>query len=141
LLSAFSSEVDPVRVKKTRQNDESGVPFRFYRNGKSSGRSPQRQAMILTLVPWPGGSAACTGGGALRESLSSFTSGGLVWTGGGGATGGGALTLETLIENPFLGTCDETVRVVRQRLVNPVAQSVRTAANRAPRLVAMKPLR
>jgi hypothetical protein len=96
--------------------------------------------MILTLVPWPGGSAACTGGGALRESLSSFGSGGLVWT-GGGVTGGGALTLEILIEYPFPGTCDETVRAFRQRVVNPVPQSVRIAANPAPRLVAMKQLR
>jgi hypothetical protein len=59
--------------------------------------------MMLTLVPWPGGSGACTGGGALRESLSSFGSGGLAWTGGGGAIGGAALTLEILIETiPFL---------------------------------------
>jgi hypothetical protein len=59
--------------------------------------------MMLTRVPWPGGSAACTGGGTLRESFSSFTSGGLGWTGGGGATGGDAPTLEILIETiPFM---------------------------------------
>jgi hypothetical protein len=34
---AFSSEVDPVRVKKTRQNKESRAPFRFYRNEKALG--------------------------------------------------------------------------------------------------------
>jgi len=28
--------VDPVRVKKTRQNKESRAPFRFNRNGKGS---------------------------------------------------------------------------------------------------------
>jgi len=33
---AFSSEVEPVRVKKTRQNKESRAPFRFNRNGKGS---------------------------------------------------------------------------------------------------------
>jgi hypothetical protein len=33
---AFSSEVEPVRVKKTRQNKESKAPFRFNRNGKGS---------------------------------------------------------------------------------------------------------
>src|ERR1700731_582412 len=33
-VKAFSSEVDPVRVKKTRQNNEFRDPFRFYRNGK-----------------------------------------------------------------------------------------------------------
>ena len=36
---AFSSEVEPVRVKKTRQNKESRAPFRFNRNGKGSSPS------------------------------------------------------------------------------------------------------
>ncbi len=36
LPGAFSSEVDPVRVKKTRQNRESRAPFRFNRNEKGS---------------------------------------------------------------------------------------------------------
>jgi hypothetical protein len=35
----FSREVEPVRVKKTRQNKESRAPFRFNRNEKGS-RSP-----------------------------------------------------------------------------------------------------
>jgi DUF1365 family protein len=33
---AFSSEVDPVRAQKTRQNKESRAPFRCNRNGKGS---------------------------------------------------------------------------------------------------------
>src|SRR5205085_5269122 len=36
---AFSSEVEPVRVKKTRQNKESRSPFRFNRNGKGSSQA------------------------------------------------------------------------------------------------------
>ena len=40
--SAFSSEVDPVRFKKTRQNKESGAPFRFNRNGSSSSAPGRR---------------------------------------------------------------------------------------------------
>src|SRR5215212_613573 len=36
ISGAFSSEVDPVRVKKTRQNKESRAPFRCNRNGKGS---------------------------------------------------------------------------------------------------------
>src|SRR4051812_7873851 len=36
LVRAFSSEVDPVRVKKTRQNKEPRAPFRFNRNGNGS---------------------------------------------------------------------------------------------------------
>jgi hypothetical protein len=53
----------------------------------------------LTREPCPGGSAACTGGGAVRESFcSAFASGALAAIGGGGGNGGGAETLEILIE-------------------------------------------
>ena len=47
---AFSSEVDPVRVKKTRQNKESGAPFRFNRNGKGS--SLVLRALVLIAACW-----------------------------------------------------------------------------------------
>jgi len=47
---AFSSEVDPVRVKKTRQNKESRALFRFNRNGKGS--SLVLRALALVAVCW-----------------------------------------------------------------------------------------
>jgi hypothetical protein len=71
------------------------------------------QAMMLTRVPCPGGSGACTGGGELLESSWS-ASGALAWTGCGGGDGGvgGAVTLEILIGiilscNVQLGLCAE----------------------------------
>ena len=47
---AFSSEVDPVGVKKTRQNKESGASFRFNRNGKGS--SLVLRALVLVAACW-----------------------------------------------------------------------------------------
>ena len=47
LARAFSSEVDPVRVKKTRQNKESRAPFRFNRNGKALGDTLEIGNMAL----------------------------------------------------------------------------------------------
>ena len=47
---AFSSEVDPVRVKKTRQNKESRAPFRFNRNGTSSRRRGERGFALLEIL-------------------------------------------------------------------------------------------
>jgi hypothetical protein len=57
-------------------------------------------------VPWPGGSAARGGGGAVRLSLSSFFfgSGGFASIGFTSATGGALLTLETLITNSLFPT-------------------------------------
>jgi Zn finger protein HypA/HybF involved in hydrogenase expression len=39
--------VDPVRVKKTRQDKESGAPFRFYRNEKALAAKEMATAMPL----------------------------------------------------------------------------------------------
>src|SRR6266566_3601237 len=36
VLERFRAKWTPVRVSKTRQNQESRAPFRFYRNGKGS---------------------------------------------------------------------------------------------------------
>jgi hypothetical protein len=89
--------------------------------------------MTFTRVPCPGGNAACTGGGAVRESSwSAVTAGGLVSTGCGGADGGAAVTLEILIKQSFL-SCDRIVRGSGQRVVNPLVQSVSIAANPAQR--------
>src|SRR5260221_13217220 len=50
LGAAFSSEVAPVRVKKTRPNKESRAPFRFNRNGKGSSRPGAAVAGLLALL-------------------------------------------------------------------------------------------
>ena len=47
---AFSSEVDQVRVKKTRQNKESRAPFRFNRNEKGS--SLVLRSLVLVAACW-----------------------------------------------------------------------------------------
>ena len=49
-VRAFSSEVVPVRVKKTRQNKESRAPFRFNRNGKGSCRPGVAVAVLSALL-------------------------------------------------------------------------------------------
>ena len=46
---AFSSEVVPVRVKKTRQK-KSRAPFRFHRNGKGSGTVIAALSALLVLL-------------------------------------------------------------------------------------------
>src|ERR1700730_14369472 len=58
------------------------------------------QAVLLTILPCPGGGAAWTGvldAPASSPSRSFFTSGALALTGSGGFTGGDAATLETLM--------------------------------------------
>jgi hypothetical protein len=59
-IRAFSSEVGPVRVKKTRRNRELEPPFRFNRNGNGS-RQQARQEWIassLSLLAMSGHSFA-----------------------------------------------------------------------------------
>jgi hypothetical protein len=93
------------------------------------------QAMMLTRVPWPGGSAACGGGVSLRESSCGVGSGGLAWTGCGGGVGGDALTLEILIENyPFLDLAVRVCAAACKRVMNPPRQSVPNPAKLVSRL-------
>ena len=71
--------------------------------------------MMLTRVPWPGGSGGGGGGGSVRESSFAVLSGGLAWIGCGGGAIGGALMLEMLIEEKsFPGSCIESLREWRQ---------------------------
>src|ERR1700675_3406035 len=58
---AFSTKGDPVRVKKTRQNKRSGVPFRFNRNGAPGEGEASRTHAFAEIFDRGFGSALAVG--------------------------------------------------------------------------------